>query len=169
VKPAKAEEKPIFKWETMREVGQETLRYQCRAIPGKVYEVELTSGPIVTVWGSDDGQRYFCHGLAFGGKEAPRGAISPYGKEIPTLLRGHYDQVPESQARPGDILVFQGADANEVVHSAVLTSPVVVQGSNQLDYSTRVQSKNGSKPEANLLLEAIILEYGESYNVYRRR
>jgi hypothetical protein len=34
----------IFKWETMREVGTEVLRYVTGAIPGKIYEVELTSG-----------------------------------------------------------------------------------------------------------------------------
>jgi hypothetical protein len=169
VKPAEAQEEPIFKWDTLREIGRETLPYQAGAIAGKVYEVELTSGPVVTVWRSDDGQQYFCHGLTFGGKEAPGGVISPYGKEVPTILRGHYDLVPESQASSGDILVFHGADANEVVHSAVLTSPVIAQGQNYLDYSTRLQSKNGSRPEANLSLEAIILEYGESYNIYRRR
>lgn len=169
MKPAKAEEKPIFKWDTMREIGQETLRYQTGAIPGKVYEVELMNGPKVKVWRSDDGQQYFCHGLTFGGKEAPGGAISASGKEVPTILRGHYDLVPESQARPGDILVFRGTEANEVVHSAVLTDPGVAQGRNHLDYSTRAQSKNGSNAEANLTLEAIILEYGESYNTYRRR
>jgi hypothetical protein len=76
--------------------------------------------------------------------------------------------VPGSQAQPGDILVFRGADANAVVHSTVLIGPVVAQNGNYLDYSSRLQSKNGSKPEAQLSLEAIILEYGESYNTYRR-
>jgi hypothetical protein len=169
VKPVEAQEVPIFKWDTLREIGQETLYYQAGAIVGKVYEVELTSGPKVTVWRSDDGQQYFCHGLTFGGKGAPGGAGSPYGKEIPTILRGHYDLVPESQANPGDILVFRGADADEIVHSAILTDPVVARGGNYLDYSTKLQSKNGSRPEANLTLEANILEYGETYNVYRRR
>jgi hypothetical protein len=152
VKPTEAADRPIFKWDTMREVGQETLRYQAGAIPGKVYEVDLTSGQTVTVWRSDDGQHFFCHGLTFGGKEAPGGAISPYGKEVPTILRGHYQPVPESQARPGDILVVHGAHANDVVHSAILTGPVVIAGRDYLDYSTRLQSKNGRKPEANLTL-----------------
>ncbi len=169
MKPTKVEEKAIFKWETMREVEVKTLHYQMGDIAGKDFEVELTSGPKVTVWRSDDGQQYFCHGLTFGGKEAPGGAISPYGKEVPAILSGHYDPVSESQAKPGDILVFRGADANEVVHSAVLTDAVVTQGRTYLDYATRLQSKNGSKPEANLTLEAVILEYGEFYNTYRRR
>jgi hypothetical protein len=167
--PDETEEQPIFCWETLREVGRETLRYQTGAIPGQVCEVELTSGQKVTVWRSDDGQEYFCHGLTFGGKTAPGGALSPYGKEIPTILREQYELVPESQARAGDILVFRGIDANEVVHTAVLTAPVLAPGGNQLDYSARVQSKNGSKPEANLTLELLILEYGESYDTYRRR
>jgi len=45
----------IFKWDTMREVGQETLRYETGAISGTIYEVELTSGQKVRVWRSDDG------------------------------------------------------------------------------------------------------------------
>jgi hypothetical protein len=122
----------------------------------------------VNVWRSDDGRQYFCHGLTFGGKEAPGGAASPYNKDVPTILRGHYRLVAEGQAIPGDVLVWRGTDANDVVHSAVLTDPVVVQGTDYLDYATRLQSKNGRKPEANLTLEAIIREYGESYNVYRR-
>jgi hypothetical protein len=169
VKQGEAEAAPIFNWERMREVGQETLSYRMGAIPGKVYEIELTSGPRIVVWRSDDGRQYFCHGLTFGGKSAPGGAVSPFGKEIPTILHGHYEPVPESQARPGDILVFRGVDANEVVHSAVLTSPVVIPGGSYLAYSSELQSKNGNRPEATLALEAIILEYGESYNVYRRR
>ena len=159
----------IFKWDTLREVGSETLRYESGPIPGKVYEIELTSGPIVRVWGSDDRQQYFCHGLTFGGKDAPGGAVSPYGTEIPTILRGNYDAVPESQALPGDILVWRGTDANDVVHSAILTDPVVVGGLDYLDYSTKLRSKNGNKPEATLTLEEIILEYGEAYNIYRGR
>jgi hypothetical protein len=160
---------PIFKWDTLREGGQETLRYETGAIPGKICEIELTSGQKVHVWRSDDGQQYFCHGLTFGGKEAPGGAISPYGKEVPTILSGHYDLVPEGQAKAGDILVWRGADASDIVHSAVLTDPFVAQDKNYLDYSTRLQSKNGSKPEANLTLEALIVDYGESYNTYRRK
>ena len=170
MKPDGAQEEPIFKWDTLREVGQETLRYQMGYLPGKVYEVELTS-------------RAKSDGLAWRRRPAiflPRSdlrwearhladAVSPYGKEIPTILRGHYDPVPEHQTRPGDIVVFRGTDADEVVHSAVLTSPVVAQGQNYLAYSTRVQSKNGVRPEANLTLEAVILAYGESYNTYRRR
>jgi hypothetical protein len=159
----------IFKWDTLREVGSDTLRYQSGAIPGKIYEVELTSGPKVRVWASDDGLQYFCHGLTFGGKEAPGGAVSPYGKEVPTVLSGHYDAVPEVQAQPGDIVVWRGAGANDIVHSAILMEVVIAPGTNYLDYSTRVQSKNGNKPEANLTLEEIILEYGESYNTYRRK
>jgi hypothetical protein len=169
VTPAETEEPPIFKWDTMREIGQDNLQYQSGTILGKVFEVELTSGLQVTVWRSEDGQQYFCHGLTFGGKQAPGGAVSPYGKEIPTILREHYVPVLESEARPGDILVFRGTDANDVVHSAIITSPVIAPGENYLDYSTRVQSKNAIRPEANLSLEAIILEYGESYNTYRRR
>src|SRR4051794_18256097 len=117
----------IFKWDTMREVGPETLRYETGALPGKICEVELTSGQKVHVWRSDDGQQYFCHGLTFGGKEAPGGPISPYGEEVPVILSRHYELIPEKQATPGDILVCRGATANDVVHSAVFTDLVVAQ------------------------------------------
>ncbi len=107
--------------------------------------------------------------LTFGGKEAPCGAVSPYGKDVPIILGRHFDLVPESHARAGDILVFRGAEANDVIHSAVHTSAVLAEGGNYLDYASKLQSKNGNRPEASLTLEAIILEYGEGYNVYRRR
>ena len=60
-------------------------------------------------------------------------------------------------------------DRNEVVHSAILTDPVIAAHASYLDYASRLQSKNGIRPEANLTLEELILEYGESYNPYRRR
>ena len=85
------------------------------------------------------------------------------------LETDHRRRLPESQARPGDILVWRGLDANDVVHSAIITDPVVAQDKMYLDYSTMLQSKNGGKPERNLILEAIIQDYGESYNAYRKR
>jgi hypothetical protein len=77
--------------------------------------------------------------------------------------------VSEVQAKAGDIVVWRGIDRDEVVHSAVLTDPVIPVGKNYLDYASRLRSKNGIRPEANLTLEELILEYGESYNPYRRK
>jgi len=85
------------------------------------------------------------------------------------ILSENYELVPEGQAKPGDILVCRGADANDVVHSAIITDPVLLHDKNYLAYSTRLQSRNGGKPEAILTLEEIILDYGESYNTYRRK
>jgi hypothetical protein len=68
-----------------------------------MYEVELTSGPRVRVWRAGDAQHYFCHGLTFGGKEAPGGPISPFsGKAVETILQRHYHSVPEPEAKPGE-------------------------------------------------------------------
>jgi hypothetical protein len=99
----------IFTWDTMKEVGVHDLQHQGQRVPGKMYEVELTNGKVVRVWRSDDGQQYFCHGLTFGGKEAPGGVISPYtGRPVETILQAHDEKIPEVQARAGDILVWRG-------------------------------------------------------------
>src|SRR5437879_5824742 len=104
----------MFKWETLREVAPEPLRYQTGDVSGKTFEIELTNGHKVQVWRSDDGQQYFCHGLTFGGKEAPGGAVSLYGKEVPAILREYYEPVPQVQAKAGDILVWSGFGADDV-------------------------------------------------------
>ncbi len=158
---------PVFNWGTLREIEPETLSYE-ESVPGKVFEVELTSGKSVQVWRAEDGEQYFCHGLSFGGKEAPGGPVSPFGSEVPTILREHYQSVPEEQVRAGDLLVWRG-DANEVKHSAVLTGPVIAPGKNHLDDAARLQTKNGIKPEANVSLGELINDYGEAYNTFRKK
>jgi hypothetical protein len=160
----------IFKWDTMKETGPRELQYQDRTVPGKIFEVELTSGEKVQVWRADNGQEYFCHGLTFGGKEAPGGAISPLGDQVPTILRGHYEAIPEDQARAGDIIVWQGAGAKDIAHSAIITDPIVTAGKNYLHDETRLQTKNGLLPETNMPLGQLIREfYGEAYNAFRTR
>lgn len=160
----------IFRWDTLREIGPYPLRYSGQSVPGKVYEVELGSGETIRVWRAEDGREYFCHGLTFGGKEAPGGPVSPFSNFVPTILGRHYVPVPEAQAQAGDILVWRGVDANEVEHSAILTGPVLEAGKDYLGYSTRLQTKNGINPETNLALGNLIEDfYGESYNVFRRK
>ena len=71
-------QRSLFKWETMRLVRAHALPYKgSPVIQGKILEVELTSGPAVRVWRSEDGTPYFCHGLTLGGKAAPEGIVSP--------------------------------------------------------------------------------------------
>jgi hypothetical protein len=161
---------PIFKWETMKEITSHELKYQDRTVLGKIFEVELTSGEEIRVWRADNGQEYFCHGLTFGGKEAPGGVISPLGDHVPTILRGHYDAIPRAQAGAGDILVWRGTSASDVIHSAILQDPIVTPEKNDLDYATRLQTKNGILPETTMSLGQLIENfYGESYSTYRRR
>lgn len=102
------QQEPIFKWETMREVGPDALPFK-EPVHGKILEVELTSGHKVNVFRADDGQFYFCHGLTFGGKQAPGGAVSPFsGKDVQTIVDNHYGLVdPQSAAVAGDILVWR--------------------------------------------------------------
>jgi hypothetical protein len=173
VKPADAsEQEPLFKWETMREVAPHALHYE-QPVHGKVFEVELASGPKVQVFRADDGQFFFCHGLAFGGKHAPGGAVSPFsGKDVRTILDNHYRLVDlESGAVRGDILVWRGL-GDDTPHSAILTEPVVQQGKDCLDYSSKVQTKNGRLPESEMTLERLTgdeFTYGDLFYVFRRR
>lgn len=168
--PATFEREPIFQWETLKEVGPHELRYQTLTVPGKIFEVDLASGAKVRVWRADNGQEYFCHGLTFGGKKTPGGAVSPFGDHVPIILREHYQSIPESQAKAGDILVWQGASANDVVHSAILTHPILSPGKDYLDGTARLQTKNGILPETNMSLRQLMENfYGESYNTYRER
>jgi hypothetical protein len=154
----------------MNELGPDDLQHQGQPVPGKMYEIELTSGKTIQVWRSMDGKEYFCHGLTFGGKEAPGGAVSPYtGKPVETILHEQYQMIPEAQTRAGDILVWRGLAPATTPHSAILIAPILAQGKSYLDYTTRLQTKNGLAPETIATLEEIIGIYGESYNAYRRR
>jgi len=158
----------LFRWDTLREVDDLVLPYE-KPVPGKVLDVELISGTLIRVWRADDGREYFCHGLTFGGKAAPGGPISPFGRMIPTILREHFRPVPEGASRPGDILVWRGLDANDVIHSAILTTALVTPAKDYLDYGARLHSKNGVEPEADLTLGQLIDLYGESYNTFQRK
>ena len=162
----------IFRWDTLRDLGPHTLPFK-EPIPGRILEVELTSGHTITVFRADDGLFYFCHGLTFGGKDAPGGPVSPFsGKGVRTILDNHYAWVdPETDARAGDVLVWHGP-SDETPHSAILIVPVVLAGQNYLDYSCLLRSKNGKLPEAEMTLERLVAgpdSYGESYRVYRRK
>src|SRR5262249_26888796 len=138
-------------------------------VAGKAYEIELTNGQKIHVWRADDGQQYFCHGLTFGGKEAPDAPISPFGEFVLTILRGYYEPIAEGQVEAGDLLIWRGLEANDVTHSAILTDPIVTPGKNYVDYSARLLTKNGVQPEATMTLEQLIGVYGESYNTFRRK
>jgi hypothetical protein len=163
---------PIFNWDTIKEVGSLTLPYE-QPVHGKILEVELTSGHTIRVFRADDGQFYFCHGLTFGSKVAPGGAVSPFtGKDVQTILANHYRLVvPESDSVRGDILVWKGL-GDDTPHSAILTEPVVRQSKNYLDYSSKVQTKNGLLPETEMTLERLTgdeFHYGDSFQVFRRK
>src|SRR4051794_17349117 len=116
----------------LQELGPYTLKFAA-PLPGKIIEVELTNGQKIHVWRSDDLQQYFCHGLTFGGKDAPGGPLSPFtGRPVETLLHGYYAAVPEDQAQAGDILVWRAPAPDSTPHSAVLTHPVITPGKRYL-------------------------------------
>jgi hypothetical protein len=170
-KPADmSEHQSIFKWNTVLEIAPHELHFQGMPVPGMMISIELTSDVTVHVWRADDRRQYFCHGLTFGGKDAPGGALSPYtGDPVDTILRQHFEFIGESESRPGDILVWLGVGPETTPHSATLTDPIVAPATNFLDYSTRLRTKNGLWPETNMTLEKLIRIYGESYKTYRRR
>src|SRR4051812_41202822 len=85
------------KWETMKEIGPHELKYKDRTVSGKTIELELTSGAMVRVWRADNGQKYFCHGLTFGGKEALGGVISPLGDHRDTGEGGRHSRLARCQ------------------------------------------------------------------------
>ena len=161
----------LFRWETLRQVGTHPLNYR-PPVPGKMCEVELIGGQVIRVWRADDGQSYFCHGLTFGGKEAPGGPVSPFtGQSVEVILREYYRVLdPETLAKPGDICVWMAPGVPESTpHSAVLVEPVVVPGQNYLDYSSKLRTKNGMSPETVMTLEDLVGLYGETYNVFTRK
>jgi hypothetical protein len=170
-KPAEAAPgEPLFKWETLKELGPHTLNYKT-PIPGRSYQIELTTGHTVQVWRGEDCQMYFCHGLTFGGKDAPGGPVSPFsGSDVATILLHHYRTVdPESGAMAGDVLVWRAPDGN-TPHSAILLEPVVAPGRDYLDYASTLRTKNGIEAETTMTLEELITDYyGETYTVYRRK
>jgi hypothetical protein len=160
---------PIFRWDTLKEVGPHDLGYR-PIVPGKMMEVALTSGTVVRVWRSADGMQYFCHGLTFGGKDAPGGPVSPYtGASVEAVLREYYESIPEAEARAGDILVWRGIAPETTPHSAVLSDVVRLPGEGYLHESSRLRSKNGMLPEGEFALQELWAAYGESYGCYRRK
>jgi hypothetical protein len=162
----------IFKWETLREVAAHVLRFK-DPIQGWNLEVELTSGPTINVFRAHDREFYFCHGLTFGGKEAPGGIVSPFsGKDVSVILDNHYNIVsPRSSSLKGDILVWTGPNG-ETPHSAILLAPIITEDGKDLDYRSLLLSKNGRLPEATMILERLVdgsESYGETFQVYRRK
>lgn len=160
----------LFCWDSLEDISPHVLNYD-PPIPGKMCKIKLVSGHEIYAWRGDDCQTYFCHGLTFGGKEAPGGPISPFsGDDVMLILQHHYERVePKSSAVPGDILVWETPDG-ETPHSAILVDAVVSADKKDLDYSSKLRTKNGKKPETIMSLEELIEDfYGESYNVYRRK
>jgi hypothetical protein len=162
----------IFKWDSVRELGPHRLPFR-DPVHGRALEIELTSGHRVRVFRADDGQFYFCHGLTFGGKDAPGGALSPFsGPDVLTILDNHYTPLDaEASGVTGDILVWRGPD-DETPHSAILIDPIVQTGTDYLAYTSLLRSKNGKLPEATVTLGSLVSgpdSYGESFRVYRPR
>lgn len=159
----------IFRWETLREIGPHGLGYP-KTVPGKIFEVELTTGRRVRVWRADDARSYFCHGLTFSGKDAPGGPISPFsGKSVEAILEGYCQPTAESTARAGDLAVWRAPPPESTPHSAILVGALREGNRTRLDYAATFRTKNGLSPETVMTLKQLIREYGETYAIYRRR
>jgi hypothetical protein len=162
----------IFRWETIKVIGPRFLAF-VEPIVGLEVELELVSGSRIRAFRAEDSLFYFCHGLTFGGTDAPGGAVSPYsGKDVATILAEFYDRVhPETIAVAGDVGVWYDLDGRPI-HSAILTIPVFSAGEDRLAYASVFRSKNGNKPESDVLLQMLIEDeegYGETYAIFRRK
>lgn len=158
---------PIFKWDTVREIGPYVLRYET-PVPGTLCEVELTSGAVIQAWKPSQGLQYFCHGFTFAGTAAPGAPLSPFtGRPVESILAGHFDPISPADAAEGDILVWTAPPPHSTPHSAVLLSPLSAHGT--VDYGALLQTKNGMSLLTAMSLEKLILQYGEWYNAYRWR
>jgi hypothetical protein len=114
------------------------------------------------------GRVFFCHGLTFGGRDAPGGAISPYtGVNVEAILRDYYERIAESQSTRGDIVVWKGLAPETTPHSAILAD--VLLSGEVLHPATVLQTKNGMDPEEAWTLKELFDQYGESFNVFRRK
>jgi hypothetical protein len=161
----------LFRWETLRIIEPCELRFR-EPVRGVTLEVELVTRNTVRVFRADDGEFYFCHGLTFGGKDAPGGAISPFsGAAVATILDEMFVAVAEGDADEGDILVWRDTDGY-AIHSAALVKAIKTGKADRLDYRSTLRSKNGALPEREMTLDELVMDdeaYGESYSVYRRK
>ncbi|MBI2808984.1 MAG: hypothetical protein HYX68_28710 [Planctomycetes bacterium] len=162
----------IFRWDTIRDLEPDVLPYAV-PVPGIKIEIELTSGNRIEAFRADDGQFFFCHGLSFGGIDAPGGPVSPYsGKDVSTILNDFYTRVePEATAVAGDVVVWYDLNGGPI-HSATLINPIATTRGDRLDYASVLCSKSGKRPQANMTLESLVegpASYGESYVVFRCR
>jgi hypothetical protein len=166
------QQRPGIAWETLQPVGPEVAD----GVPGTRYLGRTYAGEEVAVWQGENGE-YFCHALAFGGKEAPSGSFSPHAETVDILLkpgRGHRPvEVHEAQA--GDVVVWRGR-ANDgsirVLHAAVLKNVEVYQFRDRSfldDTTTTFRSKNGAKAaEGTFTLYELEMLYGTNWSVFRR-
>ncbi len=169
---AAAKQDSIFRWETLRVIRPRVLRYK-EPVHGFQLEVELITGSRIEVFRSDDGQFFFCHGLTFGGKDAPGGAISPFsGSDVAKILSDFFVRIePETAAVEGDKAIWHDADGSPM-HSAILTKRIVTEGENRLDELAEFRTKNGKFPETTETLRKLTdgpESYGEAYFIYRHR
>jgi hypothetical protein len=131
-----------------------------------VWEVKTSKGHTIQVTKLIAGQAaragtdpsYICHGLSFGGTNAPGGPFSPVdGAAAKTILADAFKQTP----RPGigDLIVFYDPDGN-VKHTAVVigTYPVLV-----------LVTKNGIAPLTEMTIFELIQLYGDSFEFRTRK
>lgn len=63
-----------------------------------------------------------------------------------------------------------GSPEGTTPHSATSTAVGWTRGHDRLDgQATLLHTKNGLLPEANLTLDELLVLYGETYDIYRRR
>ncbi len=161
----------LFRWDTLRVVGPQSLWYPLN-VSGSIVEAELVDRPgtWISAWKPDDGVTYFCHGLTFGGSQAPGGPVSPISSNsIQTIVGASFREIGnESLARPGDIVVWTDPITGVVNHSAIVFDVRIDRIRNCLDLDAEFLSKEGIDPLRIVNLDEMSQTYGGMYKVYLR-
>lgn len=122
---AKGGEETVFRmsWQPETLISEDIKPFAGR--PDLVGDDYSTSQDVV-IWVPDDGQTYWCHGYTFGGKDAPGGPYSTYGREVQEkiLSMDGWRPNPSCQAAGDDILVFYN-DKYQISHSGIIREVVL--------------------------------------------
>jgi hypothetical protein len=136
---------PILDWGRARLVGPSNVNGHG---DGQRFEIPLRGGGVAHAWrpgASVRGDaRYWCHGLSFGGVNAPGGPFSIDNRDVDRVLRAGYNQFPIRSARAGDVVIWRRRNG-DVAHSAILTE-VQLNRDNFIADRTRFDSKDANNP-----------------------
>jgi hypothetical protein len=148
--------------------------------PNSVYEVKTAMGRTVRVWKGDPKapvkDRYYCHGLTFGGVDEKAGRYySPIDVRI--ILEDEWKVIDCCDAQENDIAVWgygghkRPAEGGDIIHSATFAGKPkteVVDKVKRLAGTTELRTKNESDPEKTDTWDNLRNRYGANISCYRK-